>query len=248
MSPLSRSDILFFYPVALTADEIDGFVAHLFDRCVPTLRPDAVPLSFSSENPPPLVRVLFFLNLSQINCLILSSKQDLYPPHQVDADLSDSTGEDPKQTAGDDVEGHEIPLIEPISSNPIGSNMAAPVRPPAADQPVSVAPLSSGQKRKCIRLASKRKTTTSSDQVITEPPSYHGSHNRLNLVSVNLVLGRLFEAFQHISQAIRTDAAAGADTQPAKKPRAPSMRRILAPKYVIILACILVFVTPVYLF
>jgi hypothetical protein len=76
---------------------------------VPTVRPNAVPLSFSSENPPPLVRVLFFLNLSQINCLILSFKHDLYPPHQVDADLSDSTGEDRKQTAGDDIEGPGIP-------------------------------------------------------------------------------------------------------------------------------------------
>jgi hypothetical protein len=177
MPPLSRSDILLFYPVALTVDEIDGFIAHLFDRGVPTVRPDAVPLPFSSENPPPLVRVLSFLNLSQMNCLILSFKQDLYPPHQVDADLFDSTGEDQKQTAGDDVEGPGIPLIEPITSNPIGSNMAAPVYPPTADQPVSAAPLSGGQKRKRIMLASKRKTTASSDQVITEFPSYHGSRN-----------------------------------------------------------------------
>jgi hypothetical protein len=247
MPPLSRSDILFFYPVALTADKIDGFVAHLFDRGVPTVRPDVVPLPFSSENPPPLVRVLFLLNLSLINCLILSFKQDLYPPHQVDTDLSDSTGEDRKQTAGDDVEGPEIPLIEPITSNPIGSNMAAPVRPPAVDQPVSAAPLSGGQKRKRIRLASKRKTTTS-DQVITKLHSYHGSCNRLNLVSVNLAFGRLFEAFQHISQAIRTDATAGADTQPAKKTQVPSMRRILAPRYVMLLTCILLPVTSVHLF
>jgi hypothetical protein len=109
--------------------------------------------------------------------------------------LSDSTGEYQKQTAGDDVEGHGIPLIEPITSNPIGSNMAALFHPPAADQPVFAAPLSDGQKRKRIMLASKRKTTTSSDQVITELPSYHGSRNRLNLVSVNLTFGRLFEAF-----------------------------------------------------
>jgi hypothetical protein len=54
--------MIFFYLVALTVDEIDGFVAHLFDRGVPTVRLDAVPLPFSSENPPPLVRVLFFLN------------------------------------------------------------------------------------------------------------------------------------------------------------------------------------------
>jgi hypothetical protein len=194
MPPLSRSDILFFYPIALTADEIDEFVAHLIDRCVPTVRPDTVPLPFSSENPHPLVKVLFFLNLSQINCLILSFKQDLYPPNHVDADLSDNTGEHQKQTAGDDVEGHEIPLIEPITSNPIGSNMAALVRPPAADQPVSAAPLSGGQKWKRIMLASKRKTTTSFDHVITALPSYHGSRNRLNLVSVNLAFGRLFEA------------------------------------------------------
>jgi hypothetical protein len=161
--------------------------------------------------------------------------------------LSDSTGEDRKQTADDDIEGPGIPLIEPITSNPIGSNMAAPVRPPAADQPVSAASLSGGQKRKRIRLASKCKTTTS-DQVITELPSSHGSRNRLNLVSVNLAFERLFEAFQHISQPIRTDATTRADIQPAKKTRAPSMRRILAPKYVMLLTCILLLVTSVHLF
>jgi hypothetical protein len=75
-------------------DEIDEFVAHLFDKDVPTAHPDAISLPFSSENPPLLVRVLVFLNLSQINCLILSVKQDIYPLHQVDADLFDSTGED----------------------------------------------------------------------------------------------------------------------------------------------------------
>jgi hypothetical protein len=229
-------------------DEIDEFIAYLFDRGVPTARPDAVPLPFSSENPPPLVRVIVFLNLSQINYLILSVKQDLYPPHQVDADLSDSTSEDQNQTAGNDVEGPGILLIEPITSNPIGSNMAAPVCPPVVDRPVSAAPSSGGQKRKRIRLASKRKITTSSDQVITELPSYYWSRNRSNLVSVNLVFGRLFEAFQHISQAIGTDATTGADTQPVKKTRAPSMRRILAPRYVMLLTCILLLVTSVQLF
>jgi hypothetical protein len=149
---------------------------------VPTTRPGAVPLPFSSENPPPLVRVLVFLNLCQINYLILSVKQNLYPLHQVDADLSDSTGEDRNQTAGNDVEGPRIPLIEPITSNPIGSNMAAPVCPPATDQPVFAAPSSGGQKQKRIRLASKRNITTSSDQVITELPFYHWSRNRSNLV------------------------------------------------------------------
>jgi hypothetical protein len=40
-------------------DEIDESVAHLFDRGVPTACPDVVPLPFSNENPPPLVRVLY---------------------------------------------------------------------------------------------------------------------------------------------------------------------------------------------
>jgi hypothetical protein len=221
---------------------------------VPTARPDAVPLPFSSENPPTLVRALFFLNLSQIHCLIISPEQDLYPPHQVNADLSNNTGEDRRQTAGDDVEGPGIPSIEPITSNPIGSNMAASVCPPAVDQRVSATPPSGGQKQKQkqkqkrIRLASKHKIPTSSDQVITELPSYHSSHNRSNLVSVNLVFGRLFEAFQHISQAIGTDATARTDIQPAKKTRAPSMRRILAPRYVMLLTCVLLLVTSVQLF
>jgi hypothetical protein len=97
-------------------------------------------------------------------------------------------------------------------------------------------------------LASKRKTTASSDQVITELPSYHGSRSQLNLVLVNLTFGRLFEAFQHISQAIGTNATAGADTQPARKTRAPSMKMILAPRYVMLLTCILLLVTSVQLF
>jgi hypothetical protein len=192
--------MLFFYLVALTADEINGFIAHLFDRGLPTVRPDVVPLPFSSENPSPLVRVLFFPQFYHRSAVLFClPNRNLYPPHQIDADLSDNTGEDQKQTVGDDVEGPELPLIEPISSILIGSNMAAPVCPPAADRPVSAAPLSGGQKQKCVRLASKRKIIASSDQVITEPPSYYGSHTRLTLVSVNLVFGRMFEAFHHIS-------------------------------------------------
>jgi hypothetical protein len=191
---------------------------------------------------------LFFLNLSQIHCLIISSEHDLYPPHQIDADLSDNTGEDQRQTAGDDVEGPGIPSIEPITFNPIGSSMAASVCPHAADQPVFTAPPSGGQKRKHIRLASKCKITTSFDQEITGLHPCHLSRNRSNLFSVNLVFGRLFEAFQHLSQGIRTDATAGADIQPPKKTRAPSMRRILTPRYLMLLTCILLLVTSVQLF
>jgi hypothetical protein len=41
-------------------EEIDGFVAHLFDRDVPTVRPSSVPMPYNSCNPHPSVRVLDF--------------------------------------------------------------------------------------------------------------------------------------------------------------------------------------------
>jgi hypothetical protein len=54
------------YLVALTPDEIDGFIAHLFNKGVPTARPDSVPLPYYSNNPPPLVRILASFNLFPI--------------------------------------------------------------------------------------------------------------------------------------------------------------------------------------
>jgi hypothetical protein len=44
-----------------------------------------------------------------------------------------------------------------------------------------------------------------------------------------------FEDFQHISQAVRTGTSAGDDAQPSKRARAPSLKRLLVPKYVITL-------------
>jgi hypothetical protein len=50
----------FLYDAALLSEEIDGFVAHLFDRGMMTARPGSVSMPYSSDNPPPLVRVLDF--------------------------------------------------------------------------------------------------------------------------------------------------------------------------------------------
>jgi hypothetical protein len=46
----------------LSLEEIDGFVAHLFDRGVPTAHPGSMSLSlpYNTDNPPHLVRVLDF--------------------------------------------------------------------------------------------------------------------------------------------------------------------------------------------
>jgi hypothetical protein len=51
---------ILLYDVALSSEEIDGFVAHLFDRGMPTVRPSSVSMPYSSSNPPPSVRVLDF--------------------------------------------------------------------------------------------------------------------------------------------------------------------------------------------
>jgi hypothetical protein len=54
---------ILLYDAALSSEEIDGFVAHLFDRGVPTAHPSSVPMPYSSNNPPPLVRVLDFFKI-----------------------------------------------------------------------------------------------------------------------------------------------------------------------------------------
>jgi hypothetical protein len=96
--------------------------------------------------------------------------------------------------------------------------MAAQVLPSAADQLMTVAPLGSGHlKKKCLVLVSKRKQPTSSDQVTTELFPHHAPRRSLGLVAARLVFWRLFEAFQQLTQAAKTDTSAGADTQPTKQ-------------------------------
>jgi hypothetical protein len=48
-------------------EEINRFVAYLFDKDPLTARLDNLPLPYSSENPAPLVRTLAFLNFSLID-------------------------------------------------------------------------------------------------------------------------------------------------------------------------------------
>jgi hypothetical protein len=116
--------------------------------------------------------------------------------------------------------------------------MVEQVCPSIADQFTTAAPLGNDQlKRKHLVLVSKHKQHAPSDQVITELFPHHVPRSPLGLV-----FGRLFEAFQHLSQAARTDTSARADTQSAKRLRTPPMRRMLMPRYVTILICTLLFV------
>jgi hypothetical protein len=45
----------------MSQEEIDGFVARLFDKDPLIARPDTLPLPYSDENPPPSVRITILL-------------------------------------------------------------------------------------------------------------------------------------------------------------------------------------------
>jgi hypothetical protein len=156
--------------------------------------------------------------------------------------LSDSNHDGQDDPTGDDDGGQGAPLVEPTVPNLIGFGMVTQVLPSAADQLTTAAPLGSGHpKKKHLVLVSKRKQHASSNQVTTELFSHHAPQRSLGLVAAGLVFWRLFEAFQHLAQATRIDTSVGADTQPAKRLQAPPMRRMLAPRYVIVLTCALLF-------
>jgi hypothetical protein len=102
--------------------------------------------------------------------------------------------DDPK---GNDDGGQGASSSEPIIPNLTGSVPAAQVRPSAADQLITAAPLGSGPpKKKRLVLASKRKQPAPSDQVTTKLFPHPAPHCSLGLVAVQLVFGCLFEALQ----------------------------------------------------
>jgi hypothetical protein len=74
--------------LCLSPKELSGFVAHLFDKGVPTARPSSVLTPFSSDNPPHLVRILDFFTFISDPCSyesVLFIHQDLYPARLIDA-------------------------------------------------------------------------------------------------------------------------------------------------------------------
>jgi hypothetical protein len=137
---------------------------------------------------------------------------------------------------GDEAEGKGAPSTEPIAPNPTNSGMVGDIRPSTIRQ-IAAAPSGSRQKKKHVPLSSKRKLATPSpNQVMThiELPPYCEPRSPLNLVAIEIIFGRLFEAFQHTSQAISTGTSTGVDTQLAKKMRALSIKNLPAPRYVTI--------------
>jgi hypothetical protein len=158
-------------------------------------------------------------------------------------ELSNSNHDGQDDPTGDDDGGQGTPSTDQTVPNLIGFGMAVQVLPSAVNQLTTVAPLGSGHSnKKPLVLVSKRKQHVSSDQVTTELFSYHAHRCSLDLVVARLIFWHLFEAFKCLAQAARIDTSVGADTQPDKRLRAPLMRRMLAPRYMTILTCALLFV------
>jgi hypothetical protein len=235
------------YDAALSPEEISGFVAHLFDRGVPTAHSSSVLMPFSSDNPSPLVRIINFFKFVSDSCSyepILLIHQDLYPARPVDAEVSDSTHDRQDDPTVNDNGGQGAPSAEPIVPHLIRSDTATQVHPSTIDQPTTTAPLGSGPSmKKHLVLASKHKQSVPSDQVTTELFPHRVPRCSPSLVVVKLVFGRLFEALQRPTQAAKIDTSAEADIQPGKRLWAPPMRKMLAPRYVKVLTCVLLLVT-----
>jgi hypothetical protein len=131
-----RSDISFLYDAALSPEELSGFVAHLFDKGVPTARPSSVPTPFSSDNPPPLVRILDFFKFISDPCSyesILPIHQDLYPARLVDAEVSDSNHNGQDDPKGNVDGGQGASSSELIDPNLTRSGPMVQVHPFATD-------------------------------------------------------------------------------------------------------------------
>jgi hypothetical protein len=63
-----------------------------------------------------------------------------------------------------------------------------------------------------------------------EVPPYRGPRNPLDLVAIEIIFGRIFEAFRYISQDAAAGATVDADDRPQKKSHRPPLRKVLAPR------------------
>jgi hypothetical protein len=125
-----------------------------------------------------------------------------------------------KEPAGDDADGGRETSAEHIAPNLVHSNLLGQTHPLVIDRVKVTAPSVGGQKRKRPLPALKRKQSKPpAEQVMTqiELPPYHRPQSPLSLVVVEIVFGRLFEAFRHESQAAGAGTSAGGAAQPVKK-------------------------------
>jgi hypothetical protein len=141
--------ITFFFHAAISQEEINGFVARLFDKDPPTTQPDTLSLPYRNDNHPPSVRITillltFFLTINTFLCLVT---QDLYPDREISVALSDEDNIGLNEPIGDDAGGNGAPSAETLAPNPIGSSSAGETFPSAIDQAAPTTPSCGGQKK-----------------------------------------------------------------------------------------------------
>jgi hypothetical protein len=186
---------------------------------------------------------LFILpTISDIFCWL--AFQDLYPDREVDAELSDEDDIGQKEPASDDTAGEGAPAFETVAPNLIRFSSTGESHPSTADQTTAAAPSGGGPRKKCVALGTKRKQDQApADQVIIELPPYRRPRSSLDLVAVDHIFGRLFEAFRLVSQAAKTGTSADEVVQPLKRARAPPLKKMLVPKYIMILLLLILLLT-----
>jgi hypothetical protein len=124
-------------------------------------------------------------------------------------------------------------LAEPIAPNSIRSDALRQTDPSITDRVASPTPPVG--RRRHTRLPPVPKwehALTSSDQVMIqiELPPNHGPRSPLDLVTIEIIFGCLFEVFQHVSQDAGTGTSTDIDNPPKKKTRQPSLKKILVPR------------------
>jgi hypothetical protein len=147
--------------------------------------------------------------------------------------VSSSEDDVTKKSAEEDARDRGASSAELIAPNLIRSNASGQTDPFTADRASSVDPPIARRRRNCPLLVPKRKQALPlADQVMIqiELPPYRGPRSPLDLVTIEIIFGRLFEAFRRISQATSTGILADDDIPPWKKMHQPPLKKILVPR------------------
>jgi hypothetical protein len=148
--------------------------------------------------------------------------QGIYPEVAIDVDVPSGEDDVIKKLTSDDARDGGASLAELIAPSPIRSDASGQIDPFVTYWIASTAPLVGECRHKRSSPIPKQKCAlTSLDQVMIqiELPSYREPCSPLDLVAIEIIFERLFEAFQHISQDAGTGTSADADIQPQKKTR-----------------------------
>jgi hypothetical protein len=138
-----------------------------------------------------------------------------------------------KGSAGDDTGGDGVTSVEPVAPGTISSTVLEQSKPSVANRVLCIVPSSGKRGRKRSPPVTKQsKQITSADQVMfqVELPPYRGPHSSLDLFAIEIIFGRIFEAFQQISQAVVASATSADASRPMKRVCHPPLKKALMPQ------------------